>query len=162
MNNNLGDQIISLFLQQSVALFIVYFLVLVAIASDLISGVRKAKASGTYRSSQKYRRTACKTGKYYAGLFAVTTVDFMQIVALFHFELQGGMHIPQFPILTYVAAILIGLNELKSIFESSEDKDKAKVKEAVNLLVEIAKQHKNAADVIDNISKYITQQNKKE
>lgn len=161
MNNNLGDQIISLFLQQSVALFIVYFLVLVAIASDLISGVRKAKASGTYRSSQKYRRTACKTGKYYAGLFAVTTVDFMQIVALFHFELQGGMHIPQFPILTYAAAILIGLNELKSIFESSEDKDKAKVKEAVNLLVEIAK-HKDAADVIDNITKYVTQQNKKE
>lgn len=62
-------------------LFAEYILVFFAVMADLISGVRKAKKRGELRSSYGFRKTVDKLGKYYLPLFALTVVDFMQMMA---------------------------------------------------------------------------------
>ncbi len=103
-------------------LFIEYTLVLLAIIADLWSGVRKAKKIGEARTSYGFKRTVTKICKYYNALLAFTVVDFMQMICAWYLADTYGYRIPIIPVLTLIAAIGLGIIEIKSIYEKVEDK----------------------------------------
>jgi len=103
-------------------LFGIYMLVLLAIAADLWSGVRKAKQNGIARSSYGFKRTIDKIAKYYNVLLALSVVDAMQMASVWYLEVYYSYHIIMFPFITFLGAVGICLIEIKSIYEKAEDK----------------------------------------
>lgn len=118
---------------QLIFLFLIYIVVVFFVALDLWSGVRKAKQSGQYRSSFGFRKTVAKLAQYLNLLLAVTGVDALQMLALHSYK----VNLPMFPVLTLLAAVLIGFIEVKSIFEKAEDKERAKIADAAKLAKEL-------------------------
>jgi hypothetical protein len=114
-------------------LFLIYLVVVFFVALDLWSGVRKARQAGQYRSSFGFRKTVAKLAQYLNLLLAVTGVDALQMLALHSYK----VNLPLFPVLTLLAAVLIGFIEVKSIFEKAEDKERAKIAEAAKLAKEL-------------------------
>jgi len=136
---------------KALILAVVYTLVLVLIFLDLWSGVRKAKQKHEYISSYGFRKTINKIARYFNVLFAVTVIDVMQMLAIFEIKQNAAMSlIPVLPLFTFLAAIFIGIIEIKSIYEKTEQKDKAKAEEAARIINEALK-NKDAKDVIINI-----------
>lgn len=103
-------------------MLIYYAGVLVAILADLVSGLRKAKARGEKCTSAGLRRTVDKIGRYYIALFSMTVIDFMLMAALNSLAASGTHLFPAFPYLTALGALALSLIEVKSIFESSDEK----------------------------------------
>lgn len=99
-----------------------YVCVLLGVLADLRSGIMKAKRTGKRRSSQGYRRTVEKAGRYYVTLFAMTVIDAMIVGAVFFVELTGGPSLPPLPLFTSLGAIGLCSIELKSIYENSQEK----------------------------------------
>jgi phage-related holin len=97
-----------------------YTVVLFAIIADLISGVRKAKKRGDARTSTGYKKTVDKITRYYNMLFVVSLIDVILVVSQVH----ALFHIPVLPYFTAAGALALCLIELKSIYESAEDKTK--------------------------------------
>lgn len=149
-------ELISSFSLQIVILAILYLTVLVFVALDLWSGIRKAKRRGEFRSSRGFRRTVEKVCKYYNMLIVVSVIDCLLILAAWEFNFQINSHLPTIPICTFIGAIFIGFIELKSIYEKNEEKEKAKMIEAAELLAKIIKDGE-AKDVADNIISIIKQ-----
>lgn len=143
-------ELISSFSLQIVILAILYLTVLVFVALDLWSGIRKAKCRGEFRSSRGFRRTVEKVCKYYNMLIVVSVIDCSLILAAWEFNFQINSNLPMIPICTFIAAIFIGFIELKSIYEKNEEKEKAKMLEAAELLAKIIKDGE-AKDIADNI-----------
>lgn len=143
-------ELISSFSLQIVILAILYSTVLIFVALDLWSGVRKAKKRGEFRSSRGFRKTVEKIIKYYNMLLAVSVIDFLIILAAWELNFQISTNIPMLPVCSFIASIFIGFIELKSIYEKNEDKEKAKIIEAAELLVKIIKDKDNK-DFADNI-----------
>ena len=148
---NILEQFLSYLSLKALILAVIYTLVLVLILLDLWSGIRKAKAQKEFISSYGLRKTLAKIAKYYNMLFAVTAIDFIQMLAIFELKQQGSMSvIPMLPIFTFLAAIFIGVIEIKSIYEKTEQKDKAKVAETAKFIREALKD-KDTREVIINI-----------
>lgn len=103
-------------------MLIYYAGVLIAILADLVSGIRKAKARGEKCTSAGLRRTVDKIGRYYIALFSMTVIDFMLMAALNSLAASGTYLLPAFPYLTALGALALSLIEVKSIFESSDEK----------------------------------------
>ncbi len=158
-SQTLVESAVSVILEQVTALSIVYTFILIMILLDLWSGVRKAKQRGEMRSSYGYRATVDKIRKYFNMIFLVTVIDFVQILALFHLEYQITADFVQFPFFTYVAALFVGFIELKSIYETNDDKDKAKMAEAGKLFATIAKNH-DVRDVLSAMGEFLQEQKK--
>jgi hypothetical protein len=136
---------------KALILAVVYMLVLVLIFLDLWSGVRKAKQKNMYISSYGFRKTISKIARYFNVLFAVTIIDVMQMLAIFEIKQGGAMpFIPVLPIFTFLAAIFIGVIEIKSIYEKSDQKEKAKAAETAKIIGETLKNN-DTKDVIINI-----------
>lgn len=135
-------------------LAIVYTLVLVAIFLDLWSGVRKARKRGEFRSSCGYRKTIEKIARYYNALFLITVIDVVQMLAVWQINQQTTHTLPTIPILTFAGAIFIGLVELKSIYEKSEDKERAKVADAAAMLGKALKDH-DTRDIVAAVVEYM-------
>lgn len=118
---------------QLIVLALIYIVVVFFVALDLWSGVRKARQAGVYRSSFGFRKTVAKLAQYLNLMLAVTGVDALQMLALHNYK----VNLPMFPVLTLLAAVLIGFIEVKSIFEKAEDKERAKIAEAAKLAQEL-------------------------
>jgi hypothetical protein len=118
---------------QLLFLFLIYVVVVFFVALDLWSGVRKARHAGVYRSSFGLRKTIGKLTQYLNMMLAITGIDALQMFALHSYEVS----LPVFPILTLLAAVLIGFIEVKSIYEKAEDKERAKMAEAAKLAHEL-------------------------
>lgn len=112
---------------------IIYVWVFLAAMLDLWAGIRKAKKRGEYRSSKKLRRTVDKLTGYYNIMLAVTFVDALLLFGLALLR----VNVPHIPYLTFVGAAVVGVIEIKSIFEKAEDKQKADVADAVATLSQI-------------------------
>ena len=112
---------------------IIYVWVFLAAMLDLWAGIRKAKARGEYRSSKKLRRTVDKLTGYYNIMLAVTFVDALLLFGLALLR----VNVPHIPYLTFLAAGVVGVIEIKSIFEKAEDKQKADVQDAMAILSQI-------------------------
>ena len=120
------DHIFAAIRPQLIILTIVYLLVLFVIFLDLWAGIRKARKRGELRSSLGYRKTVEKIAKYFNLIFVMLTV--------WQINEQTGSRLPLIPILTVLGAMFIGFIELKSVYEKSEDKEKAKIADAAAAL----------------------------
>lgn len=134
-------------------IFSTYFLVLLSVIADLISGVRKAKKAGKMRTSKAFRRTVDKIARYFNALFALTVIDLMQMSAIYYLrEAEGYCSLPLFPLITLVGAIGMALIELKSIYEKSEEKERKDYSDAIHSLASLLKD-KDFNKFITNIKK---------
>ena len=105
-------------------------------ACDCIVAVHRAKVTGTYRSSRKFRRTFDKAVMYYIPTFMMTLVDCMIVFAVACMEIPWY---PHFPLVTLFAVIVIGIIEFKSVHEKRDAKERANIEEAVEALVKLSK-----------------------
>lgn len=122
---------------------IMWFMVTVSIALDLISGWRKAKERGEARTSFGLRSTVTKAVLYYAlMLFA------------FMFDCIGTFFYP-LPYVTFLAAAFLIFIEAKSILEKAHDKDKRKLHKSMKELGIILE---NKEDLIKGIAEFIKNQ----
>lgn len=142
---------------QIVILAILYFIVLVFVALDLWSGIRKARKRGEYRSSRGLRRTVEKISKYYNMLLVISLIDCLLILAAWELNIQISTHIPMLPFCTFVASIFIGFIELKSIYEKNETKEKARINEAAQLIAKILRDSNANKEMLTNIINLISQ-----
>lgn len=143
-------------------LFAEYALVLASVIADLISGRKKAKQRGELRTSYGYRRTVDKLGRYYLPLFALTVVDIMQMIAIWYLNYYHDTNIPLLPIMTLIGAIGIGLIEIKSILEKSDEKDRRKLNKNLKDLSILLENKDDILKGIAGVLKNQVQQNKEE
>jgi phage-related holin len=134
-----------------------YCIVLFAIIADLISGVRKAKKRGDARTSTGYKKTVDKITRYYNMLFVVSLIDVILVVSQVH----SLFHIPVLPYFTAVGALALCLIELKSIYESAEDKLKKEISGVGSLAGSIIKNKGDVEAIISEIAKRL-EENKNE
>ena len=145
---------------QIVVVAILYFVVLVFVALDLWSGIRKARKRGEYRSSRGLRRTVEKISKYYNMLLVVSLIDCLLILAAWELNIQVSTHIPMLPFCTFVASIFIGFIELKSIYEKNEAKEKARIAETAEILAKLIKDNGGSKELASGLINLITQTKK--
>lgn len=122
---------------------------------DLISGIRKAKRRGEFRTSTGLRRTIDKILRYHLALFMLNMIDAAHIFSFWYLNGWWEFHVPCFPLFSTIGAMGEGVIEVKSIFEKAEEKDKAKYIELGHILAEIAK-HKDANEAIEKLNEFIT------
>lgn len=79
-------------------------------------------------------KTVEKIAKYFNLIFVVTAIDAVQMLTVWQINEQTGSRLPLIPILTVLGAMFIGFIELKSVYEKSEDKEKAKIADAAAAL----------------------------
>ena len=97
-----------------------YTAVLLSVLADLVAGIRKSLGEGGKCSSWGLRRTVDKLARYYVTLFAMTAIDGMIVAS----SLLLGDDAPMkpFPVLTTFGAVALALIELKSILETTDEK----------------------------------------
>ena len=132
---------------------ILYVLVFISIMADVASGIHKSIRQKAFISSYGLRKIVSKVARYYNMLLAVSVADMMQMVMVFYSHYNNVLlFVPILPFLTFIGAFLICFTEIKSIFEKTEDKDKAKAAEAISLFRE-ALQDTDTLKMVQNILK---------
>jgi len=124
-------------------ILIIWVLVGIAVAVDLISGVRKAKQRGEIRTSYGLRRTVDKALRYYS----------LMIIA-FLFDCIITFYV-QYPVATFVFAAFLFAIELKSIWENADTKTK---KNELQIMKEIAEFLKNRDDFANKLYEMLKNQ----
>ena len=137
-----------------VIILLLYVAALACIFIDLKAGIRKAKANGVYRSSYGYRKTVKKIGEYFNMIFILTIIDFIQMALIYVLSIQLAWSLPYIPMFTAIGAVVVATIELKSVREKHDDKEKARVNDAVETLLKIIKNPDNkeiAAAVLETL-----------
>lgn len=128
---------------------------LLLIASDLWSGLRKAKQRGEIRSSYGLKKTVDKIARYFNMLFAITLIDSIQMAVVYILDNYYGSNIPMLPVLTALGSVFIGFIEVKSIYEKADDKIKIEYEQAAKLVAELAKSKTNPEELAKAIGDYM-------
>jgi hypothetical protein len=100
-----------------------YLGVLLAMFVDLITGVRKAKAAGTARTSEGYKRTCDKAIKYFFPMLCLSMIDLMASTL---------MPIPGFTMAMGAFNIFC---EFKSVLEKTHEKEEIRKAEKTMSIV---------------------------
>ena len=124
---------------------------------DFNSGVRKAKLRGEKITSDGWRRSVKKIGEYYRLLFALVVVDCMHIGCSWYLNTFFDYHIPTFPFITFIGAIVVAAIEIRSIREKAEDKVKKQMNDVASLAIEIAKHKADPAEIAEAVVNYMNQ-----
>ncbi len=148
------ENIIAAIRPQLIMLALIYSLVLVVIVLDLWAGVRKARQRCEFRSSYGYRKTVEKIGRYFNMIFVITAIDGVQMLAIWQLNQQTSYSLPLLPIFTFFGAIFVGFIELKSVYEKSEDKERAKIADAASILSKAIKDH-DTQNIIGALIEYM-------
>lgn len=112
------------------------------VACDLITGVKRAKKQGIYRTSRKLRRTVEKISNYTMFLLLCFVADAVLHTA-FHLLDISWFNLPV-PILGLVFFVYVLWIEVKSIIENTtNDKDRQTLKGAEQLIEILAKKYGN-------------------
>lgn len=131
------------------------------VAFDFWSGIRKSKQRGIQITSDGWRRTLAKLARYYNVLLALVIVDVLQMLGVWYMDNYYSHVIPIFPFLTLTGAVVVGLIEIKSIFEKAEDKEKRDMREAMAIGAEIAKNINNPAEIAKQVAEFLKIENEK-
>lgn len=127
---------ISHYLEFCVWLTIVYVAVTVAVALDLITGIRKSRINGTKMNSRGLKRTCSKLTHYLLPMVAFTLVD---VVIAVKFAA---------PWLTLTYGAFCIICEACSIFESAADKHQ--LRRSADMLARLRKlDNKEAIDLLE-------------
>lgn len=128
------------------------------IAFDFWAGIRKAKQRSEMITSDKWQRTVRKISRYYNMLFALVILDSMQIAGVWYLDNYYDYHVPIFPFVTLLGAIVVGAIEIKSIFEKADEKEKREYKQVAMLAAELSKLKTDPDDVVKAIAKYLSKE----
>lgn len=96
--------------------------VLLAIAADLWSALRKARRANIPRTSRALRRTVDKIARYFNCLMALTIIDAMILTGMAYLRYSVGWDLLFIPVFTFVGAVALAFIEVKSICEKSQEK----------------------------------------
>lgn len=120
--------------------------VLMAMIVDLISGLRKAKVRGEYRSSEALKRTFTKFITYEGGMIIALCFDILihmsRLVQLFGLDVIYGV-----PVISCLVGAFLCVVEFISVREKAEQKTKKQMDDAAKLL-NIMLQNDNLKDVL--------------
>lgn len=148
------ENILQTFGPQLIIIACVYALVLFVVFLDLWAGIRKAKQRGEYRSSYGLRKTVDKISRYFNMILVITSIDVVQMLAITQLNPQTNHTLPVLPFFTFIGAMFVGFIELKSIYENSEAKERAKIGDAAKILSQII-QHKDEQEIIAGVIEYL-------
>lgn len=151
------ENLLQIFGPQLMIIACIYALVLFVVFLDLWAGIRKAKQRGEYRSSYGLRKTVDKISRYFNMLLVITVIDTVQMLAISQLNPQTDHTLPILPFFTFIGAMFVGFIELKSIYENSEEKEKAKIGDAAKILSQII-QHKDEQEIIAGVINYLKQE----
>lgn len=124
--------------QMMLILSLVCIVLLIAIATDLIAGLRKAKLRGEIRTSYGLSRTATKMITYYGALTIGACIDAMMLLGGL-WRLFGLSALIGVPIVAIIIGIFLCFVELFSIRESADAKIKKSVKRTEEELAKMTK-----------------------
>lgn len=120
--------------------------VLIAMIVDLISGLRKAKVRGEYRSSEALKRTFTKFITYEGGMIIALCFDILihmsRLVQLFGLDVIYGV-----PVISCLVGAFLCVVEFISVREKAEQKTKKQMDDAAKLLNTML-QNDNLKDVL--------------
>lgn len=125
------------------------------IGFDFWAGIRKAKQRKEKITSDGWKRTVDKIARYYNMLLALVIVDCMQISGVWYLDNYYEYHIPIFPFITILGAMVVATIEVRSIFEKAEDKVKKQVNDVASLAAEIAKHKTDPAEIAAAVVEYM-------
>jgi uncharacterized membrane protein len=126
-------------------------LVFLAMAIDLIAGLRKAKKRGEIRSSWGLKRTIDKFVSYEGAMLIASMADVM--VFFCHvWEIVGLKMLQGVPVLSCVLAVFLLLVEFISVREKADEKTKTEISRAGDVLKNVTREEvlKAIADVLKN------------
>ncbi|MDD3038250.1 hypothetical protein [Bacteroides sp.] len=129
------------------------------IGFDFWAGIRKAKQRGEKITSEGWQRTVNKIARYYNMLLALVVVDCMQISGVWYLDNYYDYHIPIFPFITILGAMVVAAIEVRSIFEKAEDKAKKQISDVAVLAAEIAKHRTSPTEIAQAIAEYMSNSN---
>lgn len=127
---------------QMIIMIIFVTLVILAMAIDLIVGIRKSKRSGHEFASSPLKRTASKFLLYVSTLILASSIDIAQMIMVHSWVAQHHGSFPLLPVFSFAATALLLTVEIKSVLESAEAKEKARLLEVGKLYFDWAKNHK--------------------
>lgn len=120
--------------------------VLMAMIVDLISGLRKAKVRGEYRSSEALKRTFTKFITYEGGMIIALCFDILihmsRLVQLVGLDVIYGV-----PVISCLVGAFLCVVEFISVREKAEQKTKNQMDDAAKLLNTML-QNDNLKDVL--------------
>ncbi len=92
-------------------------------------------------------------------VLVITAIDVVQMLAVVELNPQTSHTLPVLPFFTFLGAMFVGFIELKSIYEKSEDKEQAKIKDAAKMLAQVL-QHKDESELVAGFLEYIKKEKK--
>lgn len=143
-------------------LFFILLTPLIFIGFDFWAGNRKARQRGEPIISDKWQRTVQKVAKYYNALLALVVVDAMQMASIWYLQQFYGWRVPIFPLVTLLGAMGVAAIEIKSIFESAEEKEKREIKKVARLVSRIVARKGDPDEVANALTDYFTDKTKNE
>ena len=125
------------------------------IGFDFWAGIRKAKQRKEKITSAGWKRTVDKIARYYNMLLALVVVDCMQISGVWYLDNYYDYHIPIFPFVTILGALIVAAIEVKSIYEKAEEKERREMKQVAALAAEIAKHKTDTTEIAKAVVNYM-------
>ncbi|MGP1465282.1 MAG: hypothetical protein ACTTKJ_06665 [Prevotella koreensis] len=128
---------------------------IVFIALDFWAGIRKARIRGTRICSDKMQRTARKMSRYYNAVFAMGTLDCIQICAMVFLHIYHGWPLWTFPLFTLVGVGFTAVIEIKSIIEPADKKERRQIVGVAELAKAIAEHKSDPKEIAEAIAEYL-------
>ena len=128
---------------------------LVMIALDYWAGIRKAKKRGDPIRSDKMKRTTDKVSRYYNGIFAMMTLDVIQITMFLFLHIYNGWGAWTVPVFTLVAVVFVAAIEIKSIYEPADVKEQRENRDVIELAKAIASHKNDPKEIAEAIAEYL-------
>lgn len=121
-------------------IFFTWLIVLLAIAVDLVFGIKKSKADGIYVHSVGLRRTVTKVINYLAMMLFMLFFDALSPLGLLH----GNFNI--LPLASVVGCLILVYIEFKSVREKSENKFRYQTNKALTELIDVLMKDETVLD----------------
>ena len=138
-----------------IIIVIACFIVLLAMAIDLASGLAKAKVRGEIRSSWGLKRSLIKFITYEGGMLIAAGIDllisFCKVMALVHLEILEGI-----PRVTCMVGIFLLVVEWLSVREKADEKTKTEFSRVEKL----AKTMVSRQELVDALTDALSQASK--
>lgn len=157
MMKGLNELIIALWILFGILLSPLFF-----IAFDFWAGIRKAKQRKEKITSEGWKRTVDKIARYYNMLLALVVVDCLQIAGIWYLDTYYSYHMPTFPFITLLGAMVVAAIEVRSIFEKAEDKEKKQINDVSSLAAALISSKADPTEIAKAVVDYINKGEEKE
>lgn len=132
-------------------MLLLYIIVLGLIFTDLWAGIRKAKQRGEYRTSEGYKKTIDKIGRYFNMTFAMSLIDIAQLALLYFLHYSYQVDIWMAPWFTIIAVGYVAWVEVHSIWEPADIKEQKQQQEYKRALTMLVKEYGSPEKIIESL-----------